>query len=343
VSTLRFVALVVVLSALCSGVIRAQETTAARSQNGTWELDAHGGWLGNIEQTRGSSSLPATGSIVGGQISVSSFFVGDGARLLAQGVTRLDPVLLRPAIQWQGQTGVVGIGLTRAIRRRLAAYISVDYNRSTLAATDATLAGVEATRTSVTRTLQQVLSGSSVPSSVSAVTSVNDRQGWQLAAMGAVLVYLRETGKTIPYVTGGGGVLFNRIDAADVTLTGRYELGMPAQIFWTDSVRVHSAANGREYIGMAGAGLKQFVTPRWGVRVEGRAYLLPNKTTTQVDTVPAIALRSTGSPYPIINAGTLQFSTTAPLTAAPVGNFATFTGTGVRAQARVTAGVFWRF
>jgi hypothetical protein len=89
--------------------------------------------------------------------------------------------------------------------------------------------------------------------------------------------------------------------------------------------------------------LKYYATPRWGVRFDGRVHLYPNKMANLVDATPVVTLRSTGSPFPVINIGMLQFSSTAPLTGAPITQFSTFTGDGLRTQVRAAAGVFWRF
>ena len=52
-----------------------------------WDVEAHGGVSLINSQNGGSSSLPTTGAIVGGLIGVSSFYLGDGARLFNQNQT----------------------------------------------------------------------------------------------------------------------------------------------------------------------------------------------------------------------------------------------------------------
>lgn len=303
----------------------------------------HGGWLRNIDQTTGRLDLPATGAIVGGQVSVTSFFFGDGARFLSPTVTPLDTVLRSRAFAWQQQTGTAGVRVSHAVRHRMMVEFSGDYNRATMSPTGAVLTGIDSTRASVTRALQQVLSAGSVASTVSSAVTSTKQDGFQLTTTASVVFDLKESGRAIPYVTGGGGVLFNNIDAASVNVTGRYELGTPAQIFGADSVTIRSPVNTFEYLGMGGAGVKYYVTPRWGVRFEGRARVYPNKIDTLVGASPVVTLRSAGSPYPLIDIGALQFSSTAPLTGAPVADFVTFKGRRLRAQASAVAGVFWRF
>jgi hypothetical protein len=143
------------------------------------------------------------------------------------------------------------------------------------------------------------------------------------------MVNLRETGKAIPYVTMGAGVVFNRGDAPSATLVGTYQLGAPGQIVGTDTVNLRYSLSSRTYVGLGGAGLRYFITPTRGIR----------------------------SPFPLINTGALQFSSTAPLTGVSISatpgavsaagtlapGLTTFAGTGLLAQVGITLGFFLRF
>ncbi len=336
-----------------------------------WEIEVHGGWALNGGQTGGSGSLPPSGALVGRLISVSSFYFGSGAQLFNQNgasvsraqplatITPLDPILLSSAIQRQRQGGTVGVRVGRALSQRLAADITLDFSPGNLAFTDGAVTGIEATRASFIPALQQVLAVAQVPSTVTSVATVsNQARASQLAATGALLINLRETGKAIPYVVIGGGVVLNTGDTPSATLVGNYQIGMTsAQLFGTDTVDLRYERKTLTPVGIGGGGFKYSVTSSWGVRVDARAQLAQTTLVNLVNTTPVMALgSSTGVPYPLINAGTLQFSTTAPLTGVPISatpgtkyatgglppGFGTFTG-GWQTHVSVTIGLSWRF
>lgn len=321
----------------------------------SWEFEVHAGGLFNARQGDGAGSLPSTGEMIGGQISVASFFFGEGARMVNQNqasvlgggaaaITPLDPVLLGSTMQWQRTTGGIGVRVSRSIRRSLAFEFSLDYERTTLELTGAALAGVEQTRASVERSLAQALATAAVPSAVSVVAAADTpRRGSQVAAMGAVVAHARERSRLTPFVVFGGGVIFNRVDAPSATLTARYELGTTGEVVGTNAVTLGYQVNSMEYSGIVGGGVKYRLAPRWGLRLDARARLLPNNVVNHVATESSVVRRSTGSPFPLVNIGSLQFSSTAPLTGVPIADAATFTSGGLAAHMTAGLGFFWRF
>ena len=80
----------------------------------------------------------------------------------------------------------------------------------------------------------------------------------------------------------------------------------------------------------------------WGIRLDARARLYQNSALTLVDATPGRALESTGAPFPLINSGALQFSSTSPLTGPPIAGFTTFAGTRMLIQVAVAVGLIWR-
>jgi hypothetical protein len=335
-----------------------------------WELEVHGGLSVNGYQNSGSGSLPATGAIIGGKISASSFYFGTGAQLFNQNevgdsravtvptITPVDQVLQSSVIQRQRRGGTLGVRLGRSIGRRFAADFTFDYSPANEAFANTALAGIEATRASFTPALQHALSVSSVASTVTSVATVIDRQRIsQLFATGALRINLRETGRAIPYVTIGAGVVLSSGNLPSATLVGGYQLGTSSQILGTDTVNLTYSLKGRTWVGTGGAGLRYFITPTRGIRFDGRLQMYPNTIVNLVDATPAMALRSSGSPFPLINSGALQFSSTAPLNGVSVsatpgataaaGSVApgstTFTGKGLLPQVSLTIGLFWRF
>jgi hypothetical protein len=346
-----------------------QSPSPATAPERKWELEVHGGLSVNGHQNSGSGILPLTGAIIGGQISASSFYFGRGTQLFNQNevglsgagsaatITPMDPVLLSSVVRRQQYGGTLGARLDRALGHRFTAEITFDYARGNLAFTNTALAGIEATRASFTPALARALSVSSIASTVTSVaTVINQQRAPQLFTTGALMVNLRETGKVIPYVTMGAGVVFNTGNAPSATVVGAYQLG-PGQIFGTDSVNLRYSLKGRTVVWLGGAGFKYFITPRWGLRFDGRVQLYRNTIVNLVNATPAIALESTGSPFPLINSGSLQFSSTAPLNGVPISaapggvvaagalapGLTTFTGSGYLAQVGITLGLFLRF
>jgi hypothetical protein len=347
----------------------AQSPSPPAAPERKWEVEVHGGLSVNGSQNSGSGALPQTGAIVGGKISVTSFYFGQGALLFNQNeigspgalavptITPVDPVLLGSVVQRKRQGGTLGVRVDRTLGHRFAVDITFDYSPGDLALKNTALTGIDATRASFKGALEHALSVSSVASTVTSVaTVINQQHAPQLFATGALLVNLRETGKAIPYVTTGGGVVFNTGDTPSATLVGTYQLGAPGQIFGSDTVNLRYSLKSRTFVGIGGAGLKYFITPTRGIRFDGRLQLYRNTIVNLVNATPTIALESTGSPFPLINSGALQFSSTAPLTGVSISatpgavvagglapGFTTFTGSGYLAQVSITLGFFLRF
>jgi hypothetical protein len=332
----------------------AAQAAPGAARDRSWELEVHGGWLFNDRRRSGSGGLPSTGAVVGGQISVTSFFFGNGSRLFNDNqaaipgglpsIVPLDPLLLGSSLRWQRNIGTVGLRISRRIARRFTVEFSGDYDRTALALPHSTPDSIDVTRASIEQAIGSAVSGLGAPATVSTSATVNQRlRGTQLSATGALLIHLRETTRLTPYVAVGGGAIFNRTDTPSVTVTSRYELGAAAEIVGTDSVRLHYTIKDRQYIGLVGAGVKYRLSPRWGLRVDARARLYPNRITNFVDATPDVVLRSTGSPFPRVDLQALQFSSTAPLTGAPIANAATFATSGLRTQVGMAAGLILRF
>lgn len=336
--------------------LRAQTGMPPRP-SASWELEIHAGGLMDVRGTGGSGSLPVSGALVGNQVSITSFLFGEGSRLVNQNqaaalgaeaaqVRPLDPVLLGTAIRWQGGAAAIGGRLSRALRGRLALEVEAGYEPAASAFTGAALADIERTRSSAETTIRQALASSPVPSSASVVTTIDGvRKGSRIAVAGTLIVHARDLHGMTPYAAVGGGVLYNRVDTPTATLTVRYELGpaAAAAITGTETVALRYAADALDYTGIVGGGVKYRVGSRWGVRLDGRARLLRNGTTNRLDTGSSLTLHSTGSPFPLVDVGALQFSAAAPLTGAPIADASTFTSTGIRAHVLLSAGLFWRF
>ena len=332
-----------------------QPDTFVEPPDRVWEIEVHGGTVVPFRGAGGSQNLPVTGSVVSGQISVSTFYFGAGAQLFNQNQTSVagasaptiapfDAIVIGPAIEWQRWAGTAGVRLSRSLNSRFGLEFSGDYTRSTLVFTQDAVNATEATRASFVPALTRALASGSIPSTASSVAMFTDNQSApQVFATAAVLVNLRTAGKAIPYVVGGGGAVFTYGSTPAASLIGTYQLGASSQVSGTDTVDLQYEWPVRDFVIVGGGGLKFHASPGWGIRVDGRAQIVRNQGSNLVSVTPASALRSGGVPNPIITSGTLQFSSTAPLTGPLLSSIKSFDSSGPQVYVNITAGLFWRF
>ena len=336
-------------------ILAAGQKASAQSTEPKWDVQGYAGIAVTNDQVNGSGSLPTTGTILQGMMSASTLYFGDGARLFNQNqsvvlggqtgstIVPLDPILVSSAIRRE-RGASFGLRLERRLNRRLAIEMAGDCSVDHLAFTPVALTGLEATRGSFTTALEHALAISPVTAAVTSIATVNDHQtAVQLFTTGTLVVTLKDTGRMIPYVAGGGGVVFNGGNTPSATLVGNYQLGSPAQLLGTDTVALRYAENARAEVISAGAGFQYLMTPKWGIRIDGRTHFYKNSTANLVDVTPKLAAESTGQPFPLVNSGSLQFFTTAPLNGAPVVGATTFNGSGVQAHLVLSVGFFRRF
>ena len=164
-----------------------------------------------------------------------------------------------------------------------------------------------------------------------------------MLATGALVVNLKTSGRTIPYVLGGGGVIFNNGRFPAASVTGTYQVGSPSTLYGTDLVRIGYSEEDHSIVYMGGAGVKQQVSTHWGIRGDARVHMYKNSIVNTVDVSPSQQLSTLVQPPPIISVGALQFSALGPLNGVPYAGTQTFAGSGLKAQISITAGVFLRF
>jgi len=335
-------------------VFLACDAAFAQDTGTKWDLEVHAGFSSTLNQQEGLGSLPSTGTIVSGEISASTFYLGDGARLFndnqravvgGQGaqIVPIDTLLLNSMITRQAGPAV-GVRLRREIASRFAAEIDGDASLDHLTFTPAALASIETTRASYATALQRALLASPLPSAVASDATVTSRRfSPQLFATGAFVVKLRTSGKAIPYAVGGGGVMLNQGDTPSVTLEGNYSVDKPAQLLGTDTVSITYDENSMNGVGFGGAGFTYDVKSRWGIRVDAREYFYKNSSRNIVTVTPSLGFQSTGQPFPLVNVGDLRFATSSPLNGPPPETSTTFTGSGLQAHLIVSAGLVVRF
>jgi hypothetical protein len=322
----------------------SQETTPVIAGEPRWEIEGHGGFSFDRLSSGGTATIPSTSSTVQGLASLSTFLFGSGAALFNQirpgtPIVPLDAALGGPAIT-RGSSYAVGARVYRSLTERFGIEFEGEYLGGQRKFLSGTLTTLEASRASFIGAL-----GGTLPSAtVNAVTAITDNQdATRLLATGALVINLKTTGKTIPYVVGGGGIVFNNGSFPSASVTGTYQVGSPSSLYGTDMVSLSYTEDDHSIVYMGGAGIKQQVSKRFGVRVDGRVRLYKMSTVNLVDVAPSQQVSTVGPAPPIITFGSLQFSALGPLNGTPYSGVAAFTSSGLQAQISITAGLFFRF
>ena len=321
-----------------------QPPRAARSR---WLLELHGGFALDGNQTGGSGTVPTTAAVAGGLVSASTFSFGNGTTLFNESagtskIAGLDGVLTSAAAKRRSDV-VLGITLERKLTPRLSLEFSGDYVRSKLSLRDETLSGFERTQSTMKAALQQVLATGSVPSTVTVTITPNDDQpASRLVATGALVLNLRETGRTVPYILGGGGVLMNRGSLPAIALQSQYGIGNPAEVLGSDTATLFFRQDDRVIVFMGGAGVKHGLSPRTGLRFDVRVRASKAVLSSFVDAVPSLGTVTTGAAHPVVRQGALRFDAVGPLNRSGIAGAETFTASGMQIQTSMMVGLFFR-
>ena len=362
-------------------LVAAPPLAAQATGTGKWEIEFRGGRTASTNPISGAVTLPGPGEVfITGPSTLipppssrreSSWYFGDGTVLFNQAVTALgqlpdlmttlDPVLARPIGEWHNG-GTLGVSVTRAFSPRISAEFSVDYNLARLQMTDANRDAVEATRASFIPAFTGMIrfNRNRVVQSITSTAALEGGGGRQIVTSGAVVVNLRSTGRVIPYVSGGAGLISITGTTPSVALQGNYQfLTAPGNpVDETDNVTVKDARDTHTLAGIVGGGVKYYVSPRWGIRIAARTSVFRNTANTTLDTAPIVTLglqpagggalggdpsiqfSNTSSPVTVGGVTGVMAST---LTGPPITGHRTFSGSGVVNETSVTVGLLWRF
>ncbi len=321
-----------------------QDTTPVIEGVPRWEVEFYGGLSLDRDPSGGTATIPDTSSTVQGLASLSTFLFGSGTALFNQirpatPISSLDGILGGPAVTRARSYGA-GVRVYRGITDRFGVEFGGEYlgGQRTFRAT--TLSAIESTRASFVNAL-----GATLPSStVNATTTISDHQdAARMLATGALVINLKTSGGTIPYIVAGGGVMFNNGLFPAATITGTYQVGSPSTLYGTDSVTVSYTEDDHATVYIVGAGIKQQVSKRFGIRADARVHAFKASLVNVVTAGPTQQLATAGVPPPIISVGSLQFSAIGPLNGGTYTTAPTFTASGLQAQVSITAGVFFRF
>jgi hypothetical protein len=317
-----------------------------------WEIEFHGGVPWDFHQSVIGRSLPTAEaySLAGSGAKgywgkrVSSWYFGDGAKLIGLS-SPLDSILKKSIVEPKGE--LFGFRASRRLNSWIAAEFTFDHgNKYTI--TDEGLAQVEAARAA----FEHIWSRLDVPGNTptSSVSTISRSGGHQNFATGAVVIGFPLTGRIRPYVTAGAGVFSGRVTPS-ATLLGTYG-GPSAQE--TDSVRLAFAQDkSLAFTEVLGGGIKLYLSPHWGIRVDARAYMYHNPISTLLDADHT----NTPDGAWVVNAtdgagNTVEFlqklsgpgiGAYTSLSGPGISGLKTNTGSGMQRQIPLTLGFFWRF
>jgi DNA transformation protein len=363
-------ALTLLLIACSSAAMRAQ----GPDTDHPWEIEVYAGSTMPHSPSGGKGGLPPAGAALPVNFAgaptraVSSWYIGDGAQLLNQALssfrinqqlTPLDAVA-QSAFARREPGSTFGVRLSRSLNAHFSAELSLDYTHANLALTGASLAGLEASRESFISAWNALLNLPLLAASrsVTSTATTRDHQGGEMGVAGTMSVNLLRSGPTRPYVTAGAGIVAQTGGLPSAELAGKYQFTItplaPVPVAGlvfeeTDTIAVRSSI-GTTVVGIVGGGIKQFVTPRWGVRIDVRERIGRSTAITLLDATPRSG-GTGGSAVGALSIGTtppLVFSTSSTgarsnLSGAPISGFRTFAGSGITLQLNVTAGLIWRF
>jgi hypothetical protein len=348
-----------ILFALSASPAAAQPPSAGQSK---WEVEVHGGGAFGGAGHDGSGQLPPAGetftTLVGRPSRrVSSWYFGDGVELLngvnsvlptTARMTAIDPALDAAAIE-QSSGGLLGVRVTRVLNSRFSVDVTVDYGLARYDLNDEAVSTIEAARGGFSAAWNGLLSTGPFPNSVVTSEATIGRRGVrQVITTGALTIRLPRQGRLDPYVTAGGGVASSVGDGPGATLNGTYRFLLIGAASYEDrdAVTVRVEAPDHVFAGVLGAGFRYAVSSRWGLRVDFRDYLIPNRTETFVSATPSTTRGTPPLALASFSTPSMQFSTAPPpstYSGPAIADFRTFEASGIQNRLNLAAGVYWRF
>jgi hypothetical protein len=342
-------------------------TGEGRDMNHPWEIEFHGGGFWNVGGVSGQSfALPtaATFSSLGGigpqSLQVTSYFFGSGANLynqftqgpfgLSNTITPLDPTLKSQFGRRHGGPSI-GVRLGRDIGPWFGIEFSADWNTTPISIDDKQLLAIESTRSSFANSFTE-FETSVVPGGTAlAISSSKRSAGSQLFWTGVVNVNLKPDGKTIPYLTFGGGAVSNIGPAPHGSLLGFYAFDFAGPHAENDVVDIQARAPRTQWVAVLGIGAKYYATPRWGLRFDFRDHVTSNSIDTVLFATPNVATLSPPGAVAFFGPSApnnLVFSNDpsigpSTLSGPAIKGIRTFKGNGITNQFNASAGVFYRF
>ncbi len=284
------------------GATKVNYSGEGRDPNRKWEIEFHGGGFWAIGGVSGQSyALPTAATFtslngVGPQsLQVPSYFFGSGAGLynsftqgpfgLSNTIIPLDPTLKSQFGRRDGGPSL-GVRLGREFGPWFGIEVSADWNTTPIGIGDSRLLAIEATRASYANAFTEFESSVVPGGTALAISSAKRSAGSQLFWTGAVNVNLRPEGKTIPYLTFGGGAVSNIGPAPHASLLGFYAFDFAGPQAETDLVNIQARPPRTQWVAVLGIGAKYYATPRWGLRFDFRDHVTSNSIDTVLFATP---------------------------------------------------------
>src|SRR3954464_7616181 len=278
-----------------------------RDPNHPWEVEFHGGGFFSLGGEGGGKAkiFPPAASFNAGpgglgpaSLQVSSYAFGDGplfynkfaaAAGFSNTIVPLDP-FLASQIGTRNNGPSVGFRLGRDLNDWFQIELSADWASSAVEIGDKQLLAFENTRQSYANSFTEFVNlGVFTNPSAAAIADVRRSQGSQLFWTGVVNVNLKPSGKTVPYLTFGGGAVSRLGPTPHAALLGTYAFSFAgAPHSEMDIVNVEARAPRTQALGVLGGGIRYFATPRWGLRVDVRDHVYPNSIDTVLSATPTV-------------------------------------------------------
>jgi hypothetical protein len=329
---------------------RLRYSGEGRDRNRPWEIEFHGGGFFSTDSGAGNTFALPTGTpftTVNGTPSlfVSSYMFGDGASLanavIAAGGFGGNIVPLDPRQAWGTRSNGPSIGfrLSRDIGAYLNTELNFDWSFSPVEIRDNRLLQLEATRASFGTFFP-------IPTPEGAISDVRRSVGQQLFYTGVVNVYLKPTGKVLPYLSFGAGGVSDVGPLPHAGIFGQYAFVPTHQE--TDVVNLEAGSkHSTHFVGVLGFGLKYFATPQWGLRLDVRDHVTRNYVDTILSAHPIVATLTPGDAISFATTPDIQFSNDpsqgASSLSGEINRVRTFKGDGINNQINLSVGVFYRF
>lgn len=339
------------------GVPRGGAAASTRAHR-AWTMEIHGGLVRGSNVTAGVGALPPSGApfeTASGLESpaLSSWYFGDGAKWLTGDISNLEPskkltpldTVLTEGAASRTHGASYGGRVAYALSRRLDVEFTVDRSVGDFNVTSTTLTGLQASASTFMSAWSYLLNGLSSSPFVTSQLSGTVHPGSQTFNTVALNLFSRH-GRYSPYLTGGAGVVLNRGDVSALLSGNLQYLADNLSKTEIDAVSVGFSEAHVQPVFVVGAGVLADLTAHTGFRLDLRVYVSGNPERTTVSASPSTTGTPTVDDLVSINGYTFQFSGvpgTPSTLSVPVANFQTFSGTGLRKQAGLTVGYYFRF
>jgi len=330
-----------------------------------WEVEVYGGWTAANPPSSGRTALPAAGAPLATSNpifptrAVSSWFFGDGARLLndvnaafglVPQIVALDAGFREPRFD-SGGAGAIGVRVRRALRPRVWLELGIDTSAAPQSTPEGLAATAEISRQTFESAFRDLLTtGPFSNVAVAAARETTDGSSRDVAATAALNVHFARFASFEPYITAGGGVSTAMGSAPSMTLEGRYRFSILGAIAIDETDRVAVRVERKlTPIAVVGGGVRRQLSERWGLRIDGRVFIGPGGERITIDAAPESA---PGAPAAFIESFThpsVQFSNDpstgrrSTLSGPRIQGFEVFSSDGLGTRFLVTVGLAARF